>query len=103
MRAALALATLVIGLAGCVSAPEGEAPDWANDGGFPSLRDVPRGSAANTDPAYWAAVQTDLMQAGEAVRNHPRAAPAAESQSPEEFLAEAQRDLEQARLAHEPN
>ena len=40
MRAAIVLATLVAGLAGCASAPG--TPDWADAEGFPSLRDVPR-------------------------------------------------------------
>jgi hypothetical protein len=101
MRAAIVLATLVVGLAGCASAPE--TPDWADADGFPSLRDVPRESRVNTDASYWAAVQTDLTLAGQEVRSHPRSEPASATQSPEEFLAEARRELEQARLAHEPN
>jgi len=102
MRAAIVLATLVIGLAGCVSAPD-EAPDWADDGGYPSLREVPRGTSANTDAAYWTAVQADLTLAGEEVRNNPRSAPASETESPTEFLEQARRELEATRLSHESN
>lgn len=101
MRAAIVLATLVAGLAGCASAPG--TPDWADAEGFPSLRDVPRGTDANTDPAYWAAIETNLTQLGQQVRSHPRSEPASETQSPEAFLAEARRELEETRLAHEPN
>lgn len=102
MRAVLA--TLAIGLAGCVSSPEGAVPEWADQSGYPSLRDVPRGgTSANTDPAHWAAIEADLREAGAAVRNHPRSEPAAATQSPEQFLEEARQELEESRLAHEPN
>lgn len=101
MRAAIVFATLVAGLAGCASSPG--APSWADAEGYPSLRDVPRGTAANTDPQYWAAIEADLTQLGQEVRSHPRAEPASETESPEAFLAEAQRELEETRLAHEPN
>jgi hypothetical protein len=101
MRAAIILTALAAGLAGCASAPN--APDWADTEGYPSLRDVPRESRVNTDASYWAAVQTDLTLAGQEVRTHQRSEPASATQSPEEFLAEARRELEQARLAHEPN
>jgi hypothetical protein len=101
MRAAIVSTILLVGLAGCVSA--GETPDWANDSGYPSLREAPRGTSANTDAAYWAAMEADLVSAGEAVRNHPRAEPASATQSPEEFLEEARREIEDARRSHDPN
>lgn len=102
MRAAIILSTaLLAGLAGCATAPG--TPEWADAEGFPNLREVPRGTSANTDPSYWAAIEADLTQVGQQVRSHPRSAPASETQSPEEFLAEARRELEETRLEHEPN
>jgi hypothetical protein len=107
MRLAIVAATLVIGLAGCASAEN--APAWfaarsaENDASFPSLRSVPTGSLANTDADHWAAVEADLNAAGEALRASPRAQPATATQSPEAFLEDAQRDLEEARQSHDPN
>ena len=107
MRLALAAATLVIALAGCASSDN--APAWFNersaeeDSSYPSLREVPRGTIANTDAAHWAAVEADLTSAGQAVKAHPRAQPATEAEDPAAFLDEARRDLEEARQSHEPN
>lgn len=95
MRAAIVATTLVLGLAGCAGAQD--------DSDFPSLREVPRGSLANTDAAHWAAVEADLSAAGQEVRSHPRSAPAAATQSPAEFLDEAREDLDEARQSHDPN
>jgi hypothetical protein len=110
MRAASLAAALigVSGLAGCVSS-SGEAPAWFSErqaieeGGYPSLRDVPRTTIANTDSEHWDAVAADLLAAGAAVKSHPRAQPSANQEDPAAFIEEARRDLEQARAAHEPN
>lgn len=109
MRLAIVVTALVIGLAGCASA-EGETPAWFSEaqaeaeGGYPNLREVPRGTDATTDAAHWAAVQAEMIAAGQAVKNHPRAQPAAPgSENPSEFLDEAREDLEETRQSHEPN
>ncbi len=93
-------------LAGCVSGPD-NAPQWYEQrvaergGGYPSLHDVPRTSIANTDAGHWGALEAELLAAGEEVRASPRAQPST-GPTPEEFIAEAREDLEQARAAHEP-
>ena len=95
----------VIGLAGCVSTPAEETPAWVaeNAQGYPSLRDVPRTSDANTDNAHWLVVEREMLAVGEAVKSHPRAQPVATPDGPTVFLEEARGALEQARRAHEPN
>ncbi|HJS81161.1 MAG TPA: hypothetical protein VJ748_11095 [Vitreimonas sp.] len=103
MRTAAILAGLVA-LSGCVSTP-GEPPSWFNEagaeaeGGYPSLRDVPRTTTANTDPDYWAAVEADLIQAREELQNHPRAEPAP-PEGADEFVNQAREELEESREAH---
>lgn len=107
MRAAATAVVLMIGLAGCASS-DANAPTWlaagptAEEEGYPSLREVPQGTSANTDAAHWAGVEGELTAAGRDVRANPRAAPATQTQSPEQFLAEARRDLEETRQSHEP-
>ena len=93
MRAAFVATTLMLGLGGCVS---------AEDANFPSLREVPRDTIANTDAAHWEAVETDLKAAGQEVRSHPRSAPASATETPQEFLDEAREDLDEARQSHDP-
>lgn len=100
MRAVILAVGLVAGLAGCASA--GDDALVQAEGGYPSLRDVPRTSDANVDPAYWARVERDLVAAGQAVKTHPRAAPAAEGEDPAAFLEDARRELEETRQSHEP-
>jgi hypothetical protein len=103
MRTAAVMAGL-FALAGCVST-SGAPPAWFHErqaeaeGGFPSLRDVPPTTIANTDPAYWAAVEAELHAAGEAIRNHPRAEPAP-PQDADGFVETAREVLEEARAAH---
>jgi len=103
------LAAALIGLAtlGACASSAGEPPAWFTErqaeelGEYPNLRDVPRTHDANVDAAHWAAVEADVIAAGEAVKNNPRAAPASEADvRPGEFLEEAQQDLEEAREAH---
>ena len=105
MRAVLVATILVFGSAGCASA-QSDAPasqrSTAHDSSFPSLRDVPRGTIANTDPNHWAEVEADVRAAGEALRASPRAQPVTEADNPQTFLDNAQQDLEQSRQAH-PN
>lgn len=107
MRLAALATILCFGLAGCISS--GETPEWfaqrsaENDEGYPSLRSVPTGTDANVDAAHWAAVEADVVAAGQAVRTNPRAQPAAATESPAEFLEEARQDLEETRQSHEPN
>jgi hypothetical protein len=93
MRAAFVATTLVLALGGCAT---------ADDANFPSLREVPRGTIANTEAAHWEAVEADLKAAGQEVRSHPRSAPASATETPEEFLDEAREDLDEARQSHDP-
>jgi hypothetical protein len=92
-------------LAACASAPA-DAPTWyqernaAEAGAYPSLRDVPRTTDANTDAAHWRAVEQELAAAGAEMRASPRAEPAPPDQDPAAFVDEARRDLEAARDAH---
>ncbi|HYD85910.1 MAG TPA: hypothetical protein VEA80_00400 [Vitreimonas sp.] len=98
MRLGLLAAAFGLALAGCASAETA-----ANDPSYPSLRDVPTGTDANTDPAHWAELEAELLAAREALQSHPRAAPASATESPAEFLDEAREDIEEARQSHEPN
>ena len=77
MRLAVVATTLVLGfgvgaLGACASASE--APAWfearsaENDAGYPSLREVPRGTDANTDAAHWAVVESEVMTARAALK-----------------------------------
>lgn len=84
-------------LASCASATGSE------DSEFPSLRDVPATSIANTDATYWAAVEAEMLAAGAAVRSNPRAQPVTAEEDPALFLEQAREELERARQAHEPN
>jgi len=94
-------------MAGCVSAPE-QAPAWYAEreaqleDGYPSLREVPRSSSANTNPRHWDQVEAELIAAGQQVKTNPRAAPASQTESPQAFIDEARRELEETRQAHEP-
>lgn len=109
MRGTLAFAALfaAVGLGGCISA--GETPEWfqersaEEDESYPSLRDVPRGSTANTSAAHWQGVENDLLAVGQAVKANPRAEPApADGANPAAFIEEARQDLEETRASHEP-
>jgi hypothetical protein len=103
MRAAAVLAGL-LALSGCVSS-SGEAPAWIDEraaeaeGGYPSLRDVPRTTTANTNAAYWARVEADLLQAKEELQSNPRSEPAP-PQGTDEFVNQAREELEESRDAH---
>jgi len=109
MRGTLAIAALVAasGLGGCISSGS-EVPEWfaqrsvEQDASYPSLRDVPRGTTANTNAAHWARVETEMVAAGQAVKDNPRSEPAAQGENPAEFIDEAREDLEETRASHEP-
>jgi hypothetical protein len=97
MRMGLALLVGVVLMAGCASGPDEGAS------GFPSLRDMPATTTANTDQSHWTSIETDLLAAGAAVRNDPRAQPVTAAEDPALFLEQARQELEQARQAHEPH
>jgi hypothetical protein len=108
MRGTLALAALfaAAGLGGCIST--GETPEWfqersaEQDDSYPSLRDVPTGTTANTDQQHWARVETELVAVGAAVKAHPRSQPAPADLDPAGFIEEAREALEETRASHEP-
>jgi outer membrane murein-binding lipoprotein Lpp len=109
MRGTIALAAVfgLVSLGGCISS-SGEVPEWfeqrsaANDSSYPSLRDVPRSTTANTDANHWEAVEADLLAAGQAVKTNPRAQPATTVEDPNAFVEQARQDLEATRQSHEP-
>lgn len=104
---AAAIASLAAMLGACVSPPP-NAPEWfttpegAPDRGFPDLHDVPRGTIANTDAAYWAQQEAELLAAGAAMKANPRAAPASEVEDAGGFIERAREELEAARESHTP-
>jgi hypothetical protein len=108
MRGTIAMAAVIglLSLGGCINT-SGEVPAWfeqrsaENDSSYPTLRSVPRTSQANVDPAYWAAVEHDVVAAGAALKAHPRAEPAP-AEDPTGFVEEAQEALEETRQSHEP-
>lgn len=103
MRATILSAALLVLTAACASAGEQSGGQGeAADGSYPSLRDVPRTHDANIDTEHWAALERELIEAGQAVRSNPRAEPATAAENPAAFLEEAQRELERARDAHTP-
>ena len=111
MRAQLIAAALLgaSALGACASSGAGEEPAWFSEreasvpNTFPSLRDVPRETNANTDAAYWARLQAELTDVRAEMRNNPRSQPATAADDPNIFLEQARADLERARLAHEHN
>ncbi len=104
MRLAVSGCVMVLALGGCVSAAE--SPAWLAEreaqlqNSYPELTDVPRMSDANTDPAYWAQAQAELLAAGAAVRASPRSQPVTAADDPQAFLDEARREIEEARQSH---
>lgn len=94
-------------LAGCVGSSGGQPPAWfaervaEEEGDYPSLREVPRTTIANTDQAHWAAAEQQMMQAAAELRSHPRAQPGPPT-DPNVFLQEARSALEATRRSHEP-
>lgn len=97
---------VAIGLGACASTPSTQ-PAWYTEreatieSGYPSLQSVPRTNIANTDAAHWQAVQNEVLAAGQALKNNPRAEPATPDQDPAAFLQDAQQALEATRQSHE--
>lgn len=104
MRMAVAVLAGLMALGGCVSSSS-EAPAWFNEaqaeaeGGYPNLRDVPRTTTANTNAAYWANVEANMLRAREQLQNNPRSEPAPPG-TPDAFIDEARQVLEESRQAH---
>lgn len=109
MRGTMAIAALfaAAGLGGCITS-NGEVPEWfeqrsaERDTSYPSLREVPTGTTANTNAQHWQQVEADLIAAGQAVKNNPRSEPVPPGMDPAQFLEEAREDLEETRASHEP-
>jgi hypothetical protein len=98
----------LLGVGGCVGGGNaGQQPAWfaeraeADARGYPSLREVPTETIANTDPAHWSEVEREMAAAAAALRSHPRAQYTA-PEDPAAFVEQARADLEAARQAHEP-
>jgi hypothetical protein len=104
MREVLVVLALAAGLGACVSTPGGDAPEWADAEGFPSLREVPvGGTSATTNPAHWRAVEADLLAARQRVQANPRAQDtAAPVEDPAAFIDEARQEIEATRDSHAP-
>lgn len=105
LLAAAGMSALLLG--GCVGSSGGQPPAWfaervaEEEGDYPSLREVPRTTIANTDQAHWAAAEQQMMQAAAELRSHPRAQPGPPT-DPNVFLQEARGALEATRRSHEP-
>jgi hypothetical protein len=99
MRTAVAVLAGLMTLCGCASSAEPPAGTQAEAEGFPSLRDVPRTTTANTNAAYWANVERNLVRAREEMQANPRAEPAPPAGS-DEFVEQARQELEESRQAH---
>jgi hypothetical protein len=69
---------LAVTLAACAGGAPKNAPDWYLQAmhqeahSYPRLRDVPRTSDANTNAAYWAGVEADVLAARQAMLANPR-------------------------------
>lgn len=111
MRGHLIVAALfgASALGACASSGSTQTPAWFSErersvpNTFPSLRDVPSGTNANIDAAYWARLQAELTAVGAEVRSNPRSQPVTAADDPNVFLEQTRADLERARLAHEHN
>lgn len=106
MRASLAAALIgAMVLTACANS-HAQAPAWfqersaARDSSYPNLRDVPRGTIANTNQQHWDQVQADLNQARTELQSNPRSQPATEAEDPNGFVSQAQQELEQSRQSH---
>lgn len=109
MRSRIAAAAILVGafsLGGCLNS-HAQTPAWfqersaARDSSYPNLRDVPRGTTANTNPEHWAQVQQDLDASRAQLQSNPRSQPSTEPEDPNGFVAQAQQELEQARQSHD--
>ncbi|MES1202481.1 MAG: hypothetical protein ABUS57_13645 [Pseudomonadota bacterium] len=100
------LAIALASLAGCASAkPAVNQPAWFvaaqqnMRGGYPKLEDVPQTTTANTDTRHWAAVQADVVTAGQAMRANPRDVPVTTNDTAA-FVADAQQELAATAAKH---
>lgn len=112
--AAIRILAVPLGLAAmtldaCASnEPPENAPAWFNEAvnapnqPYPDLRQVPTETQANTDPAHWASVQTEMNAAAAALRASPRSepAPGTAAQDGSAFADEAREDIEATRDQH---
>jgi len=99
MRTAAAILAGLVVLCGCASSAEPPVGSQAEAEGYPSLRDVPRTTTANTNAAYWANVERNLVAQREAMQANPRNEPAP-PQGTDEFVEQARQELEESRQAH---
>ena len=96
----------LVGLAGCATSVPRDAPQWyragahERAGGYPNLRDVPRVTTANTDPAHWARVEADVTAAKDEMQANPRAQPAP-PQDPNAFVNDARAAIDATRASHD--
>lgn len=81
-RAICSVLAVAAALSACASAPETETPAWFQERqaeldaqGAPPLQGIPRGTEAQTDPAYWNSLDQDLAAVEAAMKAHPRATP----------------------------
>jgi hypothetical protein len=98
------LLVLALAAGACVSSPEGATPDWADTGGYPSLREVPAGgTSATTDPAHWQEVEAEMLAARQLVEANPRSQDTGPPvEDPNAFIEEARREIEATRNSHNP-
>ena len=68
-----------------------------NDEGYPDLARAPATSSANTDPAYWRAVEAELAAAEAAMRANPRSSQPTDAPEAASFEADAAAALAAAR------
>jgi hypothetical protein len=93
---------------GCASArDDAPVPAWfaarmetqKDEGGYPSLQDVPTVSTATTDPAHWAAVAADVEAGAAEMRANPRNEPLSADDAAQ-FEQRAREAIEATRAAH---
>lgn len=94
----LAVAACAFALWGCAGSSGGQ--EAAGEQGYPSLREVPRTTIANTDQGHWNEVEQQMMQVAAELRANPRAQPGPPV-DPNAFLQEARGELDATRRAHE--
>lgn len=94
----LAVAAFAFALWGCANSSGGQ--EAAGEQGYPSLREVPRTTIANTDQGHWNEVEQQMMQVAAELRANPRAQPGPPVDA-NAFLQDARGDLDAARRSHE--
>jgi len=111
IRSALIVASVLAGplaaASGCAAQSDAEVPAWfaaemaslKDEGGYPSLQDVPTVTTATTDPAHWAAVEADVEAGRAEMQANPRNEPLSESDAAI-FEQRAREAIEQTRASH---